>query len=259
MKDRDEARFLEARAFERAEMWAEARAAYQRLAADSPEGPRTGRAFFDLAALEIAHGDAARGWTMLDGATRRFPTHGLARPSFHRLVLHAQDTGGEAAVMAFLDAHEAAFRGTELDEVMGYERALSQQRAGRRREAHDLFLASARRHPYPFGGLTDDALWRAAAIDEDDGRFDEAITHLRELLASREPSGTGGSYERPRYSEAQLRIAEISATGSGTTPPRGGSSRGSTRSTPPPSSATTRCGPRRGWRSRTATRPWRAR
>ena len=209
VKDRDEARFLEARAFERAEKWPEARATYQRLAADSPDGPRTGRAVFELASLEIAHGDAARGWTMLDEAARRFPAHGLARPAIRRLVMHAQDTGGEAAVLAFLDAHEAAFRGTELDEVIGYERALSLERAGRRKEAHDAFLASARRHPYPFGGLTDDAFWHAAAIDDEDGRYDEAIAHLRELLASREPSGAWSSYERPRYSQAQLRIAEI--------------------------------------------------
>ncbi len=209
VKDRDEARFLEARAFERAAQWPDARATYQRLAADSPDGPRTGRAIFELAALEIDHGDAAKGWTMLDDAARRFPGHGLAHPALHRLLLHAEDTGGEAAVLAFLDAHEPVFRGTEQDEVIGYERGRSLERAERRREAHDAFLASARRHPYPHGGLTDDALWHAAAIDDEDGRGGEAITHLRELLAPREPSGPWVSYERPRYSEAQLHIAEI--------------------------------------------------
>ena len=208
VKDRDEARFLEARAFERAERWAEARSTLQRLAADSATGPRTGRAFFDLALLEIAHGDADKGWKMLDDALCRFPAHGLARPAVRRLVQHAEDTGGEPAVMAFLDAHEV-LRGTELDEVLAYERALSLERAGRRKEAHDAFLASARRHPYPFGGLTDDAFWHAATLDDEDGRYDEAIAHLRELLSSREPSGAWSSYERPRYSQAQLRIAEI--------------------------------------------------
>jgi tetratricopeptide (TPR) repeat protein len=209
VKDRDEARFLEARAFERAEQWAEARAALTRLVAESPSGPRTARAVFDLATLEIAHGEPARGWAMLQEAARRFPAHGVARPALHRLVMHAQDTGGEPAVLAFLDANEAAFRGTDQDEVIAYERALSLERAGRRREAHDAFLASARRHPYPSGGLTDDAYWRAAGIDEEDGRYEEAIAHLRELLSFREPAGAFASYERPRYSEAQLRIAEI--------------------------------------------------
>jgi tetratricopeptide (TPR) repeat protein len=209
VKDRDEARFMEARSYERAERWADARAAYQRLAADSPDGPRTGRAAFDLAALEIAHGDAERGYAMLDAAALRFPAHGVARPAILRLVRHAQDRGGEPAVLAFLDAHEAAFRATEQDEVIAYERALSLDRAGRRKEAHDTFLASARKHPYPSGGLTDDAYWHAAEIDVDEGRYDEAIAHLREMLSAREAAGAWASYERPRYSQAQLRIAEI--------------------------------------------------
>jgi tetratricopeptide (TPR) repeat protein len=209
VKDRDEARFLEARSFERLGRWDDARAAYLRLAADSPGGPRTGRAAFDLAQIEIEHGDAARGWRMLDEAARRYPKHGVARPAIRRMIQHVQDEGGEPAVLAWLDAHEATFRGTEQEEVIAYERGLSLERAGRKQEAHDVFLADARRHPYPFGGLTDDAYWHAAAIDEEAGRYDEAIAHLRELLSSREPSGAWASYERPRYSEAQLRIALI--------------------------------------------------
>jgi tetratricopeptide (TPR) repeat protein len=209
VKDRDEARFLAGRAYERAGLWPDARTTYQRLAADSPKGLRTARAFFELATLEIDHGDAPKGWTMLDDAARRFPAHGVTRPAIHRLVMHAQDEGGEPAVLAFLDAHEAAFRGTDQDEVIAYERASSLERAGRTKEAHDTFLADARKHPYPSGGLTDDAYWHAAVIDEEDGRFEEAIAHLREMLSFREPGGLFASYERPRYSPAQLRIAEI--------------------------------------------------
>lgn len=209
VKDRDEARFLEARCYERAEQWAEARATLQRLVRESPNGPRTGRAMFDLADIEIDHGDAARGYQMLDEAARKLPRHGVARPAIHRLIEHAEDQGGPAAALAWIDAHEPAFRGTELDETISYERARALERAGQKVEAHDAYLASARRHPYPQGGLTDDAFWRAAEIDEDRGRFEEAIAHLRELLSSREPSGAWVSYERPRYSEAQLRIAII--------------------------------------------------
>lgn len=209
VKDRDEARFLEARCYERAEQWAEARAVYAKLIAESPSGPRTPRAVFDLAEIEIAHGDAARGYAMLDEAARRYPAHGLSRPSIRRLVQHVEDEGGPTAAIAWLDARAAAFRKTEQDEVISYERARALDRAGRKQEAHDAFLADARRHPYPFGGLTDDAFWRAAKIDEEAGRYEEAIAHLRELLSSREPSGAWASYERPRFSEAQLRIALI--------------------------------------------------
>lgn len=209
VKDRDEARFLEARAKERAGKWDEARATYERLAAESPDGPRTARAVFDLAGMEIERGDKARGYAMLEAATRRYPKHGLARISLRRLVRHAEDGAGPEAAIRWLDSREPVFRGTELDEVRSYERALALERAGKKVEAHDAFLASAKKHPYPFGGLNDDSYWHAAAIDEELGRYDEAITHLRALLASREPSGAWASYERPRYSDAQLRIALI--------------------------------------------------
>ncbi|HVY49391.1 MAG TPA: tetratricopeptide repeat protein, partial [Minicystis sp.] len=75
--------------------------------------------------------------------------------------------------------------------------------------AHDLLVETARAHPYPHGDLTDDAWVRAADIDVARGRYAEAASHLRELLASREKSDLMGSYERPRYSEAQMKLAEI--------------------------------------------------
>jgi tetratricopeptide (TPR) repeat protein len=208
-RDRDEARFLQARAQERAQRWGDARATYERLVAESADGQRTGRAVFEIAALEVAHGDAEKGFRMLDDAARKYPKHGLARLALHRLVDHEQAKGGDVAVLAFLDARVGTFRDTEQDEVVAYERALCLERMGRRKEAHDAFLATAARHPYPEGGLTDDAYWHAALIDDQDGRFEEAITHLRELLAPRERSIGVGSYERPRYTPAQQRIAEI--------------------------------------------------
>ena len=209
VKDRDEALFLEARAYERAERWSEARRTYERLVAGSPRGPRTVRAEFEIAELDIHHGDAARGWKALEDTARQSPEHGLSRPAIRRLLQHAQDEGGDAAALAWLDTRGVAFRGTELDDVIAYERGRTLERLGRKQEAHDAFLATAREHPYPSGGLTDDAYWHAALIDEELGRYDEAIAHLRELLSFREPSGAWGSYERPRYSEAQLKIALI--------------------------------------------------
>ena len=209
VKDRDEARFLEARAYDRAGLWAEARRTYERLAADSPGGPRTVRARFDVAELDIQHGDAAQGFQALEDTARASPAHGLSRPAIRRLLQHAQDEGGDAAALTWLDTRGKAFRGTDLDDVIAYERGRTLERLGRKQEAHDAFLATAHEHPYPSGGLTDDAYWHASIIDEELGRYDEAIAHLRELLSFREPSGAWASYERPRYSEAQLKIAHI--------------------------------------------------
>lgn len=209
VKDRDEARFLEARTFERAERWADAKRTYEKLIADSPTGPRTGRATFDIAELEVAHGDVEKGYALLEAATKKYPAHGLARPSIRRILDHVIEKGGEQAGIAWLRAKQKELASTEQAQVIEYELAEAMERAGNAKEAHDQYVATATAHPYPFGGLTDDAWYRAAQIDENEGRFQEAIDHLHELLAHREPADTVGSYERPRYSPAQMEIALI--------------------------------------------------
>lgn len=215
VKDRDEARFLQARTYERAEQWQQASSTYRRLAKDSPRGPRTIRAEFETADLEIAHGNPEQGWRMLADVARRNPTHGLARHAIMRLAQHASDVGGgERAGEAWLRAARPTWDGTELEQVIEYEIALSLERQERWPEARDAFLQTARAHPYPFGGLTDDAFWHAAEIETKLGQHQRAIDLLRELLRGREsPSHTVGSYERPRFSQAQMRIAEVTRDG----------------------------------------------
>ena len=209
VKDRDEARFLQARSLSRSERWADAERAYRQLVTESPSGPRSARAEFEIADLAIEHGDAEKGFALLLEATRRHPEHGLARHAVARLAEHAAERGGDEAALAWLDATAPGFHGTELDQVFAYERARLLEKMGRHEQARDAYVTTAKSHPYPFGGLTDDALWRAAEIDEELGRHGEAIEHLRQLLAPREVSTLSGSYERPRFSEAQLRIGLI--------------------------------------------------
>jgi tetratricopeptide (TPR) repeat protein len=209
VKDRDEALFLVARMHDKRGAHVEAKAALARLVAVSPEGPRAGRAAFEQAHLEIEHGDAERGWAMLFEATRRYPKNGLARPSIKRMIAHQLDRGGDEAVLAWIKGPARVLRGTDVEEDLDYEAALALERMGKLVEARDAFLATARAHPYPFGSLTDDALWRASLVEEQLGHDQAAIAHLRTMLAARESSHVTGSYERPRYSPAQMRIAEL--------------------------------------------------
>ncbi len=215
VKDRDEARFLQARSYGKAGRWEDARAAYQRLATESPTGPRGPRAAFELADLEIDHGDVEKGYAMLIAAAIRFPQNGVARPTIRRVVAHIVELRGEPAARAWLADHAATFRGTDEDQTIGYEIALSFDREGKKQEAHDALMERARAHPYPKGSLTDDALVRASKIDEELGRWAEAAKHLHDLLATQEVShGIAGkydmaSYERPRFPEAALRLGEI--------------------------------------------------
>jgi TolA-binding protein len=206
VKDRDEALFLAARMKEKLGRWDEARKDYRELARVSPDGPRTARAVFDLAHLEIEHGDEAAGWALLERAIERYPGHGSTRNALGRLAEHLATRGGEAALRARLARWLDALRGTDAEQQLKYELARSLERDGALREAHAMLLRAAREHPYPTGPLTDDALWRASHVAERLGDAALAVADLRELLSDRE-TAAGGSYERPRFPEAQLRIA----------------------------------------------------
>ncbi|MDI1478345.1 tetratricopeptide repeat protein [Polyangium sp. y55x31] len=209
VKDRDEALFLVARMHERRGAHAEAKAALQKLAETSPDGPRAGRAAFELADLEIEHGDVERGYAMLFDTAAKHTKHGLARRAVKRIATHERERGGDEAVIAWAKGPARVLRNTDLEENVDYEAALALERLGRLAEARDALVALSRAHPYPFGTLTDDALWHASLIEEKLGRYDAAIEQLRALLAARESSHLTGSYERPRYSPAQMRIAEL--------------------------------------------------
>ena len=209
VKDRDEALFEVARMHEKRGAYAQARDAYERVTKTSPTGPRAARAAYDMALVEVDHGDAERGYALLFEATFKYPRHGSARRSLHRLIEHQGDLGGDEGIVRWIDGPGKTLRGSELDQQLDYEKALALDRLGKTAEARDLWVKTAQEHPYPFGGLTDDALWQASLAEEKLGRYDAAIARLRTLLADREASRMTGSYERPRYSPAQMRIAEL--------------------------------------------------
>jgi tetratricopeptide (TPR) repeat protein len=209
IKDRDEALFLVARMHERSGAHDEAKAALEKLVKESPDGPRRGRAAFDLANLEIEHGDADKGFSMLLDAAAKYPKNGLARRAVKRAAEHERERGGDEAVLAWTKGPARVLLGTEVEENLMYEAAIALENLGRSTEARDALLALAEAHPFPFGSLFDDALWRASLVEQKLGRNEAAIEHLRTLLATRESSHMTGSYERPRYSPSQMRIAEL--------------------------------------------------
>jgi TolA-binding protein len=125
------------------------------------------------------------------------------------MIAHELDKGGDLAVLAWIAGPGRVLRGTEVEENLDYEKGRALERMGKLALARDAFLETARAHPYPFGTLTDDALFRASLVEEQLGNPEAAIAHLRALLAGRESSHMMGSYDRPRYSQAQLRIGEL--------------------------------------------------
>ncbi|EYF01690.1 Hypothetical protein CAP_7895 [Chondromyces apiculatus DSM 436] len=208
VKDRDEARFMEARAHEREGDWSAAKGAYEKLVAASPSGPRAVRAEYELAEIAIRRGDADVGFGALFAVLKRHPEHGLARRALKLLIEHEEARGGARGAAAWLTREGAALRGTELDQMVTYEHGRALERSGDRRGAIRVLVQAARAYPYPGGALTDNALFHAARLAEEEGRPEEAIGYLREMVAPREKAATG-SYERPLFDDAQLRIAQI--------------------------------------------------
>lgn len=208
VKDRDEAFFMQARMYEKLERWAAARERYATILETSPRGTRAGRAAFEIATLEIEHGDPNRGYRALQEAIVRYPNHGSARRGLELWAEHVAERGGEEALRAVLSRWLTELEGSALEQQLRYERARSLRRSGDLVRAHEAFVETAMRHPYPKGTLTDDAWWYASEVAEEQGNHEQAVTDLRSLLGSREVA-TGGSYERPRYPPAQMRIAEL--------------------------------------------------
>ncbi|MDW8252154.1 MAG: tetratricopeptide repeat protein, partial [Myxococcales bacterium] len=208
-RDRDEGYFREAATLEQAGRYQEAMAAYDRLIALSPRGERTPRAVYERALLEVQHGDAEAGWQALERALLTYPSSGSARRVLRKVVEHHEEKAAGGG-RRWLEANRERLLATELGEDTLYLIAKALQAEGRGAEARAGFVACAERYPYPYGALADDAWWNAAELAEQQGDYMGAVGYLQKLLAPREiATMKHGSYERPRYSAARFKLAEL--------------------------------------------------
>lgn len=208
-KDRDEARYVAGTIYEKLEKWAEASATYGRVAIESGGRYQGVRSEFARARVEQEHIDRTRGDALMVEAVKKHPDSGLARHAVRRMLEPIERDAGPDAAIQFLHQFTEVAKGTDLDEELLYEEGLVLFRAKRHEAARDVLVASARNHPYPLGALTDDALYQAALCEEALGDYDAALALLVELLSPMESAYAGSSYERPRFPEAQYRIAMI--------------------------------------------------
>ncbi len=208
-RDAEEARYLAAASYARAGAIAEATALYRKLAAGGESTKHGAGSTFALARLELSAGDEAIGQKQLASAIHRYPGSALARRALTDHVAYLRETAGFASVLAYLDGERDKLGSSELGETLDYVRARELDRAGQTASARDAYLACARRFPYPLGAYWDDALYRAAETELRLGTPQQALAHLRRLLAEQEAASIVGSYERPRYAAGQFKIAEI--------------------------------------------------
>ena len=177
------------------------------IASTKPPTSYSAQAAFKVAELARKNDEAA-GLRELEAVLVDFPESGVAQVALGHLLRKGDEAGPEAA-LAHLERLLPRVQNTKVEEKVGYERARRLEALSRLEAARDAYLAVASKWPYPFGGLNDDSLYRAADMEDKLGRPKEAIVILERLLSQREVSTFMGSYERPRYLPSVLRIAQI--------------------------------------------------
>lgn len=208
-RDREHAQYLAARIRIANGQVAMGAAALGHIAKATPPGEHSAQAAFELARLHAEQGDPA-GWTEMEAVALAFPANGVGRVALHAVLAHDDERGGPAAVLAHIDAlSRGPLATTDLAQTLAYQAAACTERLGRLEAAREAYVALATRFPYPFGRLFDDALWHASEIDEKLGRPERAILDLERMLSVRESAHLMGSYERPRFPPAFLRIAAL--------------------------------------------------
>lgn len=208
-RDAEEARFRAAASFARAGRSDDAQALYRKIAAQNPPGERAARAEYERIRLVRQGGRPDLAQRDLRRFVRTFPSSGLVRQAVDECLRWFSEHSTPKATLQWLDGEIAAAGHDEAGEVLAYRRARLFDDTNETRRARDAYLAVATRYPYPRGAYWDDALWYASLADERLGDFPAAISHLNRMLAEKEPAYLQGSYARPRYDQAQYRIAEL--------------------------------------------------
>jgi tetratricopeptide (TPR) repeat protein len=207
-RDADHARYLAARALASAGDLADAATRLRAIADASPPLEDSAEAALAICEMQIARSDPA-GWDGLLDVARRFPSSGIARPALRRLIAHRDEANGPEATLAFLEGLAPTLDRTDLAETVAYEIALHLATLGEDARARDAFLAMTKRWTYFNGSYWDDGLYRASLLDEKLGDFAGATQLLEQMLAERTSSWIMGTYERPRYEPAMVRLCAL--------------------------------------------------
>lgn len=202
------ARYEAALAWARAGDVAHAATELRAIATSRPPSAYSSQAALKAADLTRAN-DEARAVAEYERVIVDFPESGVAQAALGHILRYHDGQSAENALQT-LESLAPRARRTAIEEKIQYERAKRLAQLERTESAREAFLEVANKWPYPFGSLNDDALFFAAEMEVKLGRPKEAMVHLERLLSQREVSSFIGSYERPKYVPALLKIAELS-------------------------------------------------
>lgn len=211
--DRDESLYRQSRVLARAGDLAQAIAILDQLGASQTIARRTLRARLDAARYRLQLEDAAqieRAEHDLRTLVEEHPESGAARGALRVLVQrHVDSVESDEQALAYTHALRAELDRSPLAEVLMSLEAGLLVRLDRKDEARTLLEELVARYPYPQGSHWDEALWQLADLALERGEPQQAIAHLKQMVAANESSFVLGSYTRALFPKAALRIARI--------------------------------------------------
>jgi len=208
-RDRDHALARRAASLKRAGELPAATAQWRDLAAHAHGKPERSKAIYELAVLALEAGRREDASAQLERLLTEYPNTPIAASALKRQLRLMRERQTDAQFVAWIQSQATTLKATELGEAAAFEHARALEQTGNEMAALERYLRVAERYPYPQGAYWDDALWRAAGIEERAGRPERALAHLARLLREREPSHFAGSYERSIFAKAQLERGEL--------------------------------------------------
>ncbi|MFO0678522.1 MAG: hypothetical protein U0169_18445 [Polyangiaceae bacterium] len=184
---------------------------YESLAKSCPEPDCKVSAEFHVARLELLHGDGEAGLRAFEAFFVAHPTHGLARRALGTVAAKKDATLGLRGAIAWLESQRPALGATDLAEALEYAIARRLEADGELAKAEAAYLAIADRFPYPFGRTWDDSLYHASELAELRGDVDHAAELCERMLRERETTTIMGTYDRPKFVPAMLRLVHLYA------------------------------------------------
>lgn len=208
--DRDEALYRQSRVLARAGDLEQAIAICDQIGASEIIARRTLRARLDAARYRLLTGEEERADRDLRELARAHADSAAARSALRMLLQrHVSDVEDKEQALAWIRDFRAEVGESWLGEVLFSEEAELLASRGQTREAIEVFAQQVKTYPYPNGLRWEEALWRMADLALEQGEPKQAIGYLQTMVAVHEESFIIGSYTRPKFSKAAIRIARI--------------------------------------------------
>lgn len=208
--DRDESLYRQSRVLARMGEYERAIAVCDQLGASEVIARRTLRARLDAARYRLRTGEEERAYRDLRALAVEHPDSAAASGAVRTLVsVHVDGVADKEQGLAWLAQLEQEVTPSSVGEVLMTAQAELLAELGRRPEAIRVLRAQVERYPYPQGARWEEALSRLADLALDQGDPQQAIDYLKKMVSVHERSFIVGSYTRPKFPRAALRIARI--------------------------------------------------